>query len=177
MAPRKPRTKAKAKAPTKHARSRKARASAKPAATRRKSRNREPNDAPALAKMGRPRKDFSRKEFEKLCRVQSTKEEIAAWFDVSEDTIERRVVEEYGAPFAVVFRRYRGSGKVSLRRKQFQKALEGDSRMLKFLGANWLGQRERVEYLSSEEARLALAESLGVSPDDLPDAGATAPAT
>jgi hypothetical protein len=122
--------------------------------------------------MGRPRKDFNRKDFEKLCKIQSTREEIAAWFDVDPATIDRRVVEEYGATFAEVFRRYRGHGKVSLRRRQFQKALEGDSRMLKFLGANWLGQRERVEYLSSEEARLALAESLGVSPDELPDAGA-----
>ncbi|ODS99870.1 MAG: hypothetical protein ABS52_19505 [Gemmatimonadetes bacterium SCN 70-22] len=121
--------------------------------------------------MGRPRKPFSRHEFEKLCRIQSTIEEIAAWFDMDVDTVNKRVYDEYGSTFSVIFRRYRGHGKVSLRRRQFQKALEGDSRMLKFLGANWLGQRERVEFLSSEEAKLALAESLGVSPDDLPDAG------
>ena len=121
--------------------------------------------------MGRPRKPFSRHEFEKLCRYQSTIEEIACWFDCEVDTIQRRVLEEYGTTFAVVFRRYRGHGKVSLRRRQFQKAMEGDSRMLKYLGANWLGQRERVEFLTKEEAKLALAESLGVSPDELPDAG------
>lgn len=121
--------------------------------------------------MGRPRKPFSRQEFEKLCRYQSTIEEIACWFDMDVDTVNQRVAEEYGTTFSVVFRRYRGHGKVSLRRRQFQKAMEGDSRMLKYLGANWLGQRERVEYLNAEEARLALAESLGVSPDELPDHG------
>lgn len=121
--------------------------------------------------MGRPRKAFSRREFEKLCRVQSTIEEIACWFDMDVDTVNRCVVEEYGATFSVVFRRYRGHGKVSLRRRQFQKALEGDSRMLKFLGANWLGQRERIEHLSQDEARRMLAESLGVAPEDLPTEG------
>ncbi len=118
--------------------------------------------------MGRPRKDFSRHEFEKLCRVQSTIEEIACWFDMDVDTVNKRVAEEYGSTFSVVFRRYRGHGKVSLRRRQFQKALEGDSRMLKFLGANWLHQRERVEVLTSDDARRHLAEALGVAPEDLP---------
>lgn len=123
----------------------------------------------APAPVGRPRKDWSRREFEKLCRIQSTREEIAAWFEVEPSTIDRRVAEEYdGANFAEVFRRYRGHGKVSLRRRQFQKALEGDSRMLKFLGANWLHQRERVEVLTSDDARKLLAEALGVAPEDLP---------
>jgi len=172
MAPRKPKANGSPNSGKKRNRGAKAKS---PATKRPKSRKApSPHATSDAPKMGRPRKPFSRYEFEKLCRVQSTIEEIACWFDMDVDTVNARVKEEYGETFSVIFRRYRGCGKVSLRRKQFQKALEGDSRMLKFLGANWLGQRERVEYLSSEEAKLALAESLGVSPDDLPDAGASA---
>lgn len=169
MSPRKPTARGSSKSGKKGSRGATAKA---PTSKRAKAgRTRAPNADAAAPKTGRPRKPFSRHEFEKLCRIQSTIEEIACWFDCDVDTVQKKVQAEYGAPFSVVFRRYRGHGKVSLRRRQFQKALEGDSRMLKYLGANWLGQRERVEYLSSEEAKLALAESLGVSPDELPDSG------
>ena len=39
--------------------------------------------------MARPKKEIDQEQFEKLCGLQCTKEEVADWFDCSEDTIER----------------------------------------------------------------------------------------
>jgi hypothetical protein len=63
-------------------------------------------------------------------------------FGVSEDTIERRCVEQYGKNFADVFKEHSSVGKISLRRMQFKLALSGDGSMLKFLGKQLLGQTE-----------------------------------
>ena len=55
---------------------------------------------------GRPKKEIDRQEFEKLCGLQCTLEEIAGWFGVSEDTIERWVKRECGASFADTYKKY-----------------------------------------------------------------------
>ncbi len=93
---------------------------------------------------GRPRKKIDRKEFEKLCGLQCTVEEIAAWFDCSVDTIERWCEKEYGQKFADVFSEKRSYGKISLRRTQWQLA-EKNASMAIFLGKNYLGQRDAVD--------------------------------
>ncbi len=93
---------------------------------------------------GRPRKKIDRKEFEKLCGLQCTVEEIAAWFDCSVDTIERWCEREYGQKFADVFSEKRSYGKISLRRTQWQLA-EKNASMAIFLGKNYLGQRDAVD--------------------------------
>lgn len=93
---------------------------------------------------GRPRKEIDQKEFEKLCGLQCTVEEIAAWFDCSVDTIERWCEKEYGQKFADVFSEKRSYGKISLRRTQWQLA-EKNASMAIFLGKNYLGQRDAVD--------------------------------
>ena len=59
-------------------------------------------------KMGRPPKQIDKTEFEKLCLLQCTEEEIAGWFDCSVDTIERWVKREYSATFAEIYAKYKG---------------------------------------------------------------------
>ena len=93
---------------------------------------------------GRPRKKIDRKEFEKLCGLQCTIEEIAAWFDCSVDTIERWCEREYKQKFAEVFSEKRSYGRISLRRTQWQLA-EKNASMAIFLGKNYLGQRDAVD--------------------------------
>lgn len=93
---------------------------------------------------GRPRKEIDRKEFEKLCGLQCTVEEIAAWFDCSVDTIERWCEREYERKFAEVFAEKRSYGRISLRRTQWQLA-EKNASMAIFLGKNYLGQRDAVD--------------------------------
>ena len=94
--------------------------------------------------VARPRKEIDRDEFEKLCTLQCTKAEMAGFFNVSEDTIERWCKRTYKESFAVVFANKRSGGKISLRRSQFRLA-EKDSRMAIWLGKQYLEQYEPIE--------------------------------
>lgn len=114
--------------------------------------------------MARPRKEIDRREFEKLCGLQCTKEEICGWFDITDKTLEAWCKREYRQGFSEVFSLKRGKGKVALRRAQFQLA-ERSAAMAIFLGKNYLDQRDSVEYNDKEAlAKLdaVLAEIKGV---------------
>lgn len=105
-------------------------------------------------------------EFEKLCAIQCTLEEIAAYFNCSADTIERAVKRHYKSGFADVFAQKRGHGKVSLRRVQFQKALEGNPTMMIWLGKQYLGQTEKVEQKVETVAEHIVYQSEWATPKD-----------
>ena len=83
-------------------------------------------------------------QFEQMCGIQCTEDEIAALFGVSIDTLQRWCKRTYGRRFADVFREKRQRGKASLRRRQWLKADEGDTTMLIFLGKQYLGQADRI---------------------------------
>jgi hypothetical protein len=70
-----------------------------------------------------------------------TLEEIAGFFDCSEDTIERWCKREYDANFADVYKQFSAKGKISLRRHQMRMA-ETNVGMAIFLGKQYLGQRD-----------------------------------
>ena len=95
--------------------------------------------------MARPRKEIDEDLFKKLCGLQCTLPEIAGIFDCSEDTIERWCKRTYNVGFAETFKVYSATGKMSLRRAQFKLA-EKSAAMAIFLGKNYLGQRDSIEY-------------------------------
>ena len=95
--------------------------------------------------IGRPRADIKVDEFEKLCAIQCTKQEIADWFRCSEDSVDRFCKRQYGEAFAVVHEQKKSVGKISLRRRQYQVAEKGNTSMLIWLGKQYLGQRETAE--------------------------------
>ena len=98
-----------------------------------------------MAKMGRPRKEINKTEFEKLCFLQCTEREFCSWFDVSDETLNKWCKENYdGRTFLAVFKEKRENGLISLRRTQFQLA-EKSPAMAIFLGKNLLGQTDKVE--------------------------------
>ena len=98
-----------------------------------------------MAKMGRPRKQIDKTEFEKLCFLQCTEREFCSWFDVSDETLNKWCKENYdGRTFLEVFKEKRENGLISLRRTQFQLA-EKSPAMAIFLGKNLLGQTDKVE--------------------------------
>ena len=99
----------------------------------------------AKKKMGRPRIEIDWSQFDKLCHMQCTLSEIASFFDCSEDTIERRVKEEFGVTFAEHYAKKAARGKISLRRKQFETAMAGNTTMLIWLGKQHLDQKEKVQ--------------------------------
>jgi len=95
--------------------------------------------------MARPRKELNWNELDKLCAIHATRKEIADWFEVSEDTIERRCQEEFGISFASYYDQKAVNGKMSLRRKQYEQAMGGNTTMLLWLGKQYLGQSDKQE--------------------------------
>lgn len=89
-------------------------------------------------------------EFDKLCQLQCTLQEIAGWFCCSEDTIERRVKESHQMTFKEYFNMKSSGGRISIRRKQYEVALMGDNKMLIHLGRTYLGQIEKKDIISSD---------------------------
>lgn len=78
----------------------------------------------------------------KLASILCTNEEIAAICGCSADTIERRALD--------IVHKGKMEGRCSLRRKQFERALEGSVPMLIWLGRHCLNQKDEV-YVSSTQ--------------------------
>jgi len=86
-------------------------------------------------KCGRPKLDIDPDEVYKLALLQCTLREIASFFSCDEKTIRTR--------FPAEIEKGRESGKMSLRRAQFKRAVDaGSDTMLIWLGKQYLGQRE-----------------------------------
>ena len=107
--------------------------------------------------MGRPRKEIDKIEFEKLCGLQCTKEEMCGWFDVTDKTLESWCKRTYKKGFSEIFSEKRGKGKISLRRTQFKLA-EKSPAMAIFLGKNYLGQSDKIQYENTDTANGQLAD-------------------
>lgn len=111
--------------------------------------------------MARPLKEIDQKQFESLCGLQCTKDEICGFFDTTDKTLENWCKRTYKAGFSEVFRKKRGKGKISLRRSQWRLA-EKNASMAIWLGKQYLGQCDTVEVdLSTDSAQEdALSASL-----------------
>ena len=94
--------------------------------------------------MGRPKKEIDQKQFENLCGLQCTQEEICGFFDICSDTLESWCKRTYEMNFSEVFKEKRGLGKISLRRNQWRLA-EKNATMAIWLGKQYLGQKDQVE--------------------------------
>lgn len=94
--------------------------------------------------MARPKIPIDQKQFEKLCHIQCTLNEIAGYFSCSPDTIENWCKATYKMGFSDVYEQKRGFGKISLRRSQFRMA-ETNPTMAIWLGKQYLGQSDKNE--------------------------------
>lgn len=72
-----------------------------------------------------------------LAAVQCTVVEIAEAIGCSENYTRKH--------FKKLIDKGRAEGRKSLRRKQFEKAMNGDSKMLVWLGRQWLAQKDQPE--------------------------------
>ena len=97
-----------------------------------------------MKKVGRPKTNIDKSNFEKLCQMQCTLEEIAGFFDCCDDTINNWCKEVYDDTFSGVYKKKSMAGKISLRRNQF-KIAEHNASMAIFLGKQYLGQRDNIE--------------------------------
>ncbi len=91
--------------------------------------------------MGRPQAKIDLNELEKLCGLQCTDEEIAAFFKVSTRTItRRRQTQKYND----VMEQAKAKGRISVRRSLFKLAAAGNVAAAIFLSKNLLGYRDVV---------------------------------
>tara|TARA_R110000764_G_scaffold35177_2_gene78536 strand:+ start:2452 stop:2790 length:339 start_codon:yes stop_codon:yes gene_type:complete len=87
--------------------------------------------------------EFNLEALESLCRLNCTHAEIAAYFNVSLKTVERRYKEELD--FAAAVDRGKATGRLSLRRKQIELVDNGNASMAIWLGKQLLNQTDKQE--------------------------------
>ena len=112
--------------------------------------------------MARPLINIDQKQFEALCGLFCTLDDIAGWFKCSPDTIERWCKRTYKEGFAETLKRYSASAKVSIRRKQIDVATKGKGNvsMLIWLGKQHLGQKDKTEITNDDVKPFTLAYSI-----------------
>lgn len=86
---------------------------------------------------GRPKFKIDYVQVEKLSGLQCTQEEIASFLGCSVDTLQRD--EE----FCGIYKRGMDKGRMSLRRKQWAAAEDGNTTMLVWLGKQYLKQSDK----------------------------------
>lgn len=116
--------------------------------------------------MARPKIEIDFDMVKKLCAIQCTGQEIADVLDVSYDTLERRVKEVYQISFADYIKKHSANGKMSLRRKQHEVAMNGNTTMLVWLGKQYLGQTDKqvVDNTSSDGSMTPQAPVFNLNP-------------
>lgn len=92
--------------------------------------------------MARPKKQVDEALLEKLASIQCTNEELANMVGVSIDTLLRR--------YATLIKKARDNGKKSLRRMQWEAAQKGNVTMLIWLGKQYLGQKDQIDFSESD---------------------------
>jgi len=97
---------------------------------------------------------------EKLAAMLCTHEEAAGYFDIARETFTRKLRQKR---YRDAWERGQQKGRISIRRKQFQKNTDA---MLIWLGKQYLGQRDRPE--ADESKRAAFEEYLVLQKGERP---------
>lgn len=110
-----------------------------------------------LENQGRPRVQIDRSQFEKLCFLQCTLEEIAGFFGCSKETVRHWCITTYNMNWKDVYNDKAGQGKIALRRS-LQQMSEHDSKVAIFLAKNLLGMsdRQQIEVSHSDDTTKAM---------------------
>lgn len=102
--------------------------------------------------MARPKKVIDEKLLRKLAVIHCNQEEMASVLGISVDTIQRR--------YAAQIKDGRAEGKMSLRRKMWEMALNGNVTLLIWLSKNELGMSDKVEALDSKREKYERPETM-----------------
>lgn len=97
---------------------------------------------------------INKQQFEALCAIQCTQEEILSVLGLSDKTLNSWCKSTYEKSFSEVFKEKRQGGKASLRRMQWKLA-EKNATMGIWLGKQYLGQKDKEEEDNSEELKQA----------------------
>jgi hypothetical protein len=93
--------------------------------------------------MGKPLINIDWDEIEKLCKLDCNGEEISAFLGIGYNTLERACKRVHKMAIGDYIKEKRGAGNVSLRRRQYKAAMDGDRTMLIWLGKQRLGQSDK----------------------------------
>ena len=107
---------------------------------------------------------IKKEQFEKLCEIQCTEQEIMSFFGVCKDTLISWCVNTYGVNFSTIYNEKRQGGKASLRRSQFELAKTNASMSI-WLGKQYLGQKDNIDVAitnnEDDDLTKAIKEAVG----------------
>lgn len=116
-------------------------------------------------KRGAPKKQIKQKQFESLCEIQCTQEEICSVLDVTDKTLNKWCNETYSKNFSEVFKEKRKIGKSSLRRSQWNLA-KTNATMSIWLGKQYLNQRDKQEIDTTISNKIEIINDLPSDVDE-----------
>ena len=96
-----------------------------------------------MARTGRPKKVIKQEQFEAMCQIQATQDEILLVLGVSDKTLNAWCKRTYGRLSPTFFAEKRSAGKISLRRKQWKLA-DRSAAMAIFLASSSWGKRTKL---------------------------------
>lgn len=102
-------------------------------------------------------------EVDKLAEMHCTQKEIAAFFNISVDTLERACLRDHKVKLADYYAQKKKAGLGRLRKIQWNQAEEGSTSMAIFLGKHLLGQSDKP----LDEEIIEAAHESGLSREDL----------
>lgn len=125
-----------------------------------------------MEKVGRPTKEYDKKQFVDLVGLGCTQEEICWWFrddtgkPANVDTLSRWCKRTFGHNFQEIYKNSGGMAlKIALRRNQLALSKKSAA-MAIFLGKNYLGQTDKTEQtIMNVEDLTPLAELLNGTDD------------
>ena len=107
-----------------------------------------------MARTGRPKKVIKQEQFEAMCQIQATQDEILLVLGVSDKTLNAWCKRTYGKTFSDIF---------AEKRKQWKLA-DRSAAMAIFLGKQFLGQKDQTEMELKAQVNNPFD---GVSTDDI----------
>ena len=106
-------------------------------------------------------KPFNQKTFEALCKIHCTEKEICDILGYAKhDTLNAKLKVAYGKTFEEVYPEFSSQGKASLRRMQWKSAEDGNVNMQKWLGIQYLNQKDKQEIDTKQDHTLEIKRTI-----------------
>ena len=109
------------------------------------------SDNPPAKRGHRPLIKIDWNAVDTMCAIHCTGEEQASILGIDYDTLNTACKREQECSFSDYFKQKSSSGKMSLRRKQYTTAMDGNTTMLVWLGKNWLGQKDNHDEVGGQQ--------------------------
>ena len=119
--------------------------------------------------MGRDPHPIDWDRVELLIKAGCSGVEIAGMLGCIPETFYERYNKQYNSPFSAARASKEPAGGGMIRLRQFQSAMQGNTRMLELLGKERLGQGKNNEYVSPNDANLGMIQDLLKENKDLKD--------